>query len=204
MAKPTAASSKSPASPAPEANLPEAPVVAGMKRRLAAYFLDNVVLFFVITLLVATLAWVGLWVSRAPDAAHPEVFEYNYPVAFLDMIIGLIVSGLYYATTWTVRGATLGQGACKLRVVDAADGLPLRRSQSWRRWFALGAPAVPVILLLPILWLNAVIAAVAFVWGVVLLATTIRQPMRRGLHDRYVGSAVVWVRNAKPTDTPAD
>lgn len=178
----------------------EPPVIAGIRRRLAAYFLDGLVIFFVITVLVASLAWIGVWVSRVPDAAHPEILEYNYPVAFLDMFIGLIVSGLYHGTMWTVRGATLGQNACKLRVVDAADGLPLRRRQSWQRWVALGAPLFPVILLLPILWLNSIIAAVAVVWGLILLATATRQPMRRGLHDRYVGSVVVRLPSPAKAD----
>ena len=179
---------------------PEPPVIAGVRRRLAAYFLDGLAIFFIITVVVASLAWVGLWVSRAPDAAHPSILEYNYPVAFLDMVIGLILSGIYHATMWTVRGATLGQNACKLRVVDAADGLPLRRGQSWRRWVAVGAPLFPVILLLPILWLNSIIAAFAVIWGLVLLATAIRQPMRRGLHDLSVGSAVVRVASAAKPD----
>jgi uncharacterized RDD family membrane protein YckC len=48
-----------------------------------------------------------------------------------------------------------------------------------------------VVLLLPVIWLNDVAAGVALLWAVVLLITTARQPMRRGLHDRFVGSLVI-------------
>jgi uncharacterized RDD family membrane protein YckC len=200
---PTAANPEAPAGRPVAVDLSASPVIPTMKRRLAAYFLDSLLLLFVVIVFVAMLAWVGLWVSRNPDSAHPEVFEYNYPIAFLDMALGIVVSGLYFATAWTVRGATLGQEACQLRVVDAADGLPLRRSQSWRRWLALGLPLFPVMLLMPIPAIYSVLSVVILIWGLVLLVTTASQKMRRGLHDRYVGSVVVRVPNAGKADQPA-
>ena len=188
---PVVPSRQTTATAASDSEPPGDEVLAGMRRRFGAYLLDTFLLFAIVILLVTLLESFGLSISRNPDGADPKVFDYNYPVALIDMVIGLIVSGLYHATMWINKGATPGQIACKILVCDAATGDYLTPDQAWKRWFALGAPLFPVVLLLPVIWLNDVAAGVAVLWAVVLLITTARQPMRRGLHDRFVGSLVI-------------
>lgn len=177
-------------SPAQDPGLPGGQLIAGMWRRAGAYLLDGFVLTVLILVIVAIMEAMGLWFSRTPNRARPLGFDYNYPVVLLDTMLGLIVSALYFAGSWRVMRATPGQLAFRLRVC-AVKGGRLTPSQALRRWLALGVPLIPVILLIPAVWLNNVAVGLGILWAIELAVTAANHRLRRGLHDRYAGSLVV-------------
>jgi uncharacterized RDD family membrane protein YckC len=89
----------------------------------------------------------------------------------------------YRVVTMAVWGRGLGKAALGLRVVVDAPGQPRPGwARSWRRW---AAPQLPGLLPLPGTGLLAFLPA-------------LRDPRRRGLHDRFAGTVVVDVRRREP------
>ncbi len=96
---------------------------------------------------------------------------------------------LYFVGFWTGTGrATPGMRLFNLQVGNAADGRTLTRNQAVIRWAALGLPLQALALLPPPI---SSIGAIAALWELVLLVTTILSPTKQGLHDRWAGSAIV-------------
>lgn len=181
-----------PAEPAP--GLPDGLVIAGMWRRFGAYLLDRVILFVVGFGIATVMGAMGLWITRIPDSAHPFVFEFNYPAVLINTIVSLIVSAVYHVYMWTKMRATPGQIACNLQVGDVSTGNNLTLDQATMRWLALEAIAglSTVFVFSAALYNLASLMIVA--WVLALLITTASHPLRRGLHDRWAGSLVVWLR----------
>jgi uncharacterized RDD family membrane protein YckC len=175
-------------------NLPGGLVIAGMWRRFGAYLLDAFILFAVGFAVSMVMDAVGLWTTRAPDTAKPLEFEYNYPALLISLGIGMAVSSVYFVYSWTRKRATPGQMACSLQVGDVATGNNLTMDQAVKRWVALEAASALVTIVMPVQSLYLAASLLLLAWYLALLITTATHPMRRGLHDRFAGSLVVWQR----------
>jgi uncharacterized RDD family membrane protein YckC len=90
---------------------------------------------------------------------------------------------------WTGPGqATLGMRGLRMRVVDASGGGTLSVLAASKRWVALGAPLGLLGLVGP-LTSGASVASLGL--SMALLVTTATDARRRGLHDKWAGSAVI-------------
>ena len=140
---------------------PNAPVRAGLLRRLAAMLYD--VLLLVGVLMVATALFLPLTGGEAVFSGRNPVLEWVYRAALLALIVG------FFGVFWTIRGQTLGMASWRLRV-EREDGALLGWGDAVRR---LGWALVS---LLPL--------GLGFLW--ILL-----DPGRRAWHDRLSGTRVV-------------
>lgn len=110
---------------------------------------------------------------------------------------GLLTLGVYFFWQWTAGGRTLAMKTWALRVCQR-DGSPLRRGQAIGRYLLawhLFVPGVLVILLAPAGTWAAAVALFASPW--LMLATTLADPERQCLHDRWLGTHVLREPRAK-------
>ena len=113
-------------------------------------------------------------------------------------IVGMGVNLLYFVSFWTGSAqATPGMRLMKLRIGDARTGATPTVGQGLTRWLALGG-IFQLVELVPPLLLPSVLCA--FVWELILLATTASSPTKQGVHDRIVNTALVQPASAQ---TPA-
>jgi uncharacterized RDD family membrane protein YckC len=93
---------------------------------------------------------------------------------------------------WRTQQATLGQRLVGVRVVSAGTWTSLALRQAVLRWVVLGGLfglAAAVVLPWAIAW--SVVIGVALLWAVALFASTARNRLGRGIHDRIAGDIVV-------------
>jgi uncharacterized RDD family membrane protein YckC len=113
-------------------------------------------------------------------------------------IIAVGIHLLYFVAFWTGSSrATPAMRLFKLQIGDAKTGAVLTVQQGMVRWLAIGG-VFQVVEIIPAL---AVLGAfLAFVWVLLLLATTATSPTKQGLHDRMADTALVQPAGAQ---TPA-
>jgi hypothetical protein len=154
--------------------------------RVAAFLVDLVALY----VLVAIGSYV-LFLISLPFNPHSSVVV---TVALL-WTGQLAFASLYFIVPWWGPGRTLGQKACGLYVVRAADGEPLGLLAAATRWaviFLVQWLSVLVLILMFPRWWGVLYLGLS-AWWIVLILTTYRDVMGRGLHDRVAGSRVVRV-----------
>ncbi len=165
---------------------------ASVRRRLAAYILDSLVVGVIAFGVVAIVASLipALTVSTPTDGTASIV------VAPLRLVLqaaaATAVSGAYFAWSWSARAATPGQRVLGMTVLAEAGETRMPTRHAIVRWVALGAPfgvIAALVVELPVAWL--LVATLAAVWTLVLLVTTWRDERRRGLHDRIAGTIVL-------------
>ena len=156
-------------------------------RRIVAWLIDVVVqwvLFYLPLLrLVETLAGTGWRADPVPSLLYTGV----------SILPGLV----YFLVLWTGGRSTVGMRLMSIRVVDAASGGPVRMRAALRRWSLLEGVVVllgfmsevGLLTSTDVLGLSAAVAAM--LWPIVLLVTTLTNPARQGLHDRYARTYVV-------------
>jgi uncharacterized RDD family membrane protein YckC len=185
----------SPAEPRPAAAFPcdgsprPAEVYADVPSRLVALGIDAVLLSAIV--LLGAVA-VSLTVGPVVRIEGSSV-DVDREIAVVDALVSTILGALYFAGTWARFGATPGQRLLGMRVVGASDGgrVPLARAVA--RWLLLAAPlGVASVLTTAVVSGGAeVLVDLALVtWYLILLVTTARSPVARGLHDRWAGTAV--------------
>jgi len=150
-------------------------VYAGTLARIVAYLIDGIIVGVIVGLIVGVLV-----VILASDLAA---------VTIASTILAAAIELVYFVGLWTSSSrATLGMRALKLQVGNAADGRTLTPGQAVRRWVALG---FPLALLGVVPALAGVANTVYFIWLVILTISVASSPMKRGIHDRFAGSAIV-------------
>lgn len=161
-------------------------------RRLVAY----VVLDGVLVGLLIFAALTVLWVVFGPTTQFVDGTRIQAVVddgrAILDGVVAALLAAAYFSGSWVGFGRTPGQAALGVRVVRATDGSRLGIGRAVVRWLALGAPIAGLAMLGPATadlpggraWLSVAGA----IWLVLLLITTVVDPLGRGLHDRLAGS----------------
>jgi uncharacterized RDD family membrane protein YckC len=119
-------------------------------------------------------------------------------ISLVASIVALGIHLLYFVSFWTGSSrATLGMRLMKLQIADAKTGAVPTVQQGMVRWLAIGG-AFQLVELVPVLALLGV--SLAFLWVLLLLATTATSPTKQGLHDRIAGTVVVQPAGAA---TPA-
>ena len=149
---------------------------AGMRRRLVAWLLDRLIVVAPLSVVVAAANALDLQRSSAG-------------IALLTAAV-MLVNWTYWIYCWSQMSASLGQLLLGLRVDHIGEDRGPTVAEATRRWAALEAPFALLLVVTPgPLWYLA--ALLVSVWTVGLLATTMDDAWRRGLHDRFAGSHVV-------------
>ncbi len=172
----------------------DAPVVASMKRRVAAWLLDFGGLY-VMMLIVAIAFNLGHVETSEFVRANGEKVAVGHWTVGGDWTGSLValLSGAYCFFMWQFTGATLGQRALGLRVVDRARSGRIGPRRAIARWFGLfGWTSFAVAS--GITNISPPFALAALVWIVALLVTTARSEERQGFHDRLGRTLVVVSR----------
>lgn len=159
-------------------------VIASVGSRLGAWLLDGVITFSGIVLLAGAF---GLVLAATEMGSDPLIESAIYTA-----LLGFFY--VYFVGFWTSKGkATPGMRAFKLQVANAADGKRLDIGSATIRWLALGY-GFSLFAVIPLL--SGLAGLAAFIWSIVLLATTSNNPMHQGLHDNWAGSVVVRLQGA--------
>ena len=145
------------------ASPPQAPLRAGLPRRLGAMLYDSLLLIAV--LMVVTAMFLPLTGGEAIDPRRDPVLAWLYRAVLLLLIVG------FFGVFWTRRGQTLGMASWRLRV-EREDGGLLGWPDAVRR---LGCA---LLSLLPL--------GLGFLWILV-------DPQHRAWHDRLTRTRVVVV-----------
>ena len=168
-------------------------VHAGAAARVLAYVVDALLLTaFLFVVSMALGAFFGPVVGFRPATGSTgSRVAVDQSRMILAAIGSAAISAAYFIMSWTAQPATPGQRLLGIRVGRAADLRRLTLGQASIRWLllmgplnlgALGAALVP--------GLRAPVTLATLAWTLVLLATTVLSPSRRGLHDRFAGSVV--------------
>lgn len=167
-------------------------VLSGVIARLVAYFIDGVLVSIIPTLIGVILndqsTTVGGVQVNGSGVAVPAAATVTLQRVLLEFI-GLGINFLYFVGLWTSGWrATVGQRLLAIQVVDTASGEGLDLAAASKRWLAFGAP-LALLSLVPGLASLSSLLSLGLV--LLLLVTTITNPRRQGLQDRFAGSLVI-------------
>ena len=153
---------------------------ATVGRRLAAYLFDCVLVYMIYSL-SATL----IITAFLPATNTTSIDERTY---ILMGLVGGLEQLVYFTSGWALGQGTLGQRLLHLRVADATTGKSLTWMDGIVRWAVLQGPFALVTIAPSAI--RTVVLAVAASWAAYLLYTTMVDPDRKGLHDRFLNSQV--------------
>jgi uncharacterized RDD family membrane protein YckC len=161
---------------------PAAGVTPGLRRRMAVFVYEGVLLFGV--LFVAGFVYTTLTQQR-----HALQGQTGLQLALF------VVLGLYFVTFWTRGGQTVAMRAWQVRLVSA-DGAPVGRGRALTRYLASWLWFAPALLAARSAGLNrpgAIFGLLAVgVAAYALLA--LLHPQRQFLHDALCGTRLVMWR----------
>ena len=143
----------------PGIKLPAGIRVATVGARIGAWFLDSLIVGFLmivpaigaivtgaVGLNQAALDQVDTYSSRPFDAVTAPLLHVDTSLLAFWGAVFVAISALYYILSWVKAGATPAQRALKVRVVDLADGSNLSMAKALLRWLALqGLPAASAV-----------------------------------------------------------
>ena len=164
---------------------------ADVPNRIMALAIDVVVL----SVIGSVLAWaLGGLVTEA-GAIDSAGGELDVTAFLLVLVLQLAISFVYFASLWTLAGATAGMRLLSLRVGDETDG----RRIGWRaaviRWLILGLPSLLSSLAVYVPnTIGLILGALGVVWMLLLLYTMAQSPAKQGLHDRFARTIVIKAR----------
>jgi uncharacterized RDD family membrane protein YckC len=178
-----------PSAPPPPPSAPASGLVyADVPNRAIAYIIDVILVAIVNFIVFAILSGMGLSVVTIGSSGAIEV---NYVAAFIQGIIGLVISAAYFIYTWTAMRATIGMRVLGMQIGNAGDGKTLTTDQAVRRYLALAAPGILAQVLSPLPAIGFVIGLLAIAWFVYLIYTTANSPTKQGWHDVFAHTQVV-------------
>jgi uncharacterized RDD family membrane protein YckC len=153
-------------------------VYADVPNRAIAYIIDSIVLFITLLVVGLVLAVVGIVAG-------------SFVGATAMLVIGLIVSAVYFIYTWTRMRATFGMQALGMQIGNAVDGATLTQDQAIRRWLAISVPSIAAQALQPVPTIGNVVALMSLAWFIFLVYTTAQSATKQGWHDTFANSMVV-------------
>jgi len=162
-------------------------------RRLAAWVIDVVVLTALIFAGASALAaLLGPTIRFSPEAATlASTVTVDTSRVALSALVSTSLSGAYFVIPWVVLGASPGQLLLNIQVHGEAGGGALPPGRAIARWVLLLPPFGAVAALaVGAPSLSGLVWGSAPAWYLILLLTTVRSPMRQGLHDRIARSTV--------------
>lgn len=149
----------------------------GVGRRVGAYILDCVLIFMMFYLVLEVIALSG-------DPNQP----FNEKNSIIAGLIGGVEQAFYFVGGWLVWGGTLGQKILHLEVSDNTTRKKLGFQDAFLRWTVMQGPFA-AFTIAP-MGLNIIVGILAVPWAGFLLYSAMSSPSGRGLHDRFVNSAV--------------
>ena len=163
-------------------------VYADVPNRIIAYILDAILVGLFTFVVGVILAGLGLTaVTVNPDLS----VSVNYAGAFIQGILGLLISAAYFIYTWTRMRATLGMRVLGMQIGNAGDGATMTTNQGIRRYVALSAPAIIAQVFNAIPLIGVVIGLAGLVWYIWLIYTMAQSPTKQGWHDTFANTQVV-------------
>lgn len=152
---------------------------AALKRRLAAFIYEGVLLFGVIMI-------AGLLFSAATDLRDPSRGTLGLQLMLFAVL------GLYFTWFWTHGGQTVAMQTWHIRLTRA-DGGPVRWPQALARYVLAWLWFVPALITLRALGVHggAGIATVLLVGVAAYAALTRLHPQRQFWHDAVCGTRLV-------------
>jgi uncharacterized RDD family membrane protein YckC len=140
--------------------------LAGFWVRFAGLFIDGLI-FFVVQLILG-----ALFTSTTTEVVGGVTITVRTGSSIPTVII-LILELAYFGWFWTNRGASLGQQAVGIRVVDSVTFGPLKPSQAVLRYIGYLISGIPLLL--------------GFLWAA-------WDPKKQGWMDKLAGTQVVRSR----------
>ncbi len=136
--------------------------VIGFGRRLGATLIDVAILSFLIFLVILALSMLA-WLY---ESFRPYT---QTPFANLFILLGLIISLVYYIGFWTRSGQTIGLAVTGIKVIGT-DGAPLSSGQAFTRYFGY--------------IVSGLLFSIGFLWVTF-------DKKRQGWHDKLANTLVV-------------
>ena len=153
---------------APEPPAPPGSPYAGLATRLLGCAIDVLIVQAVV------------WIVGAVAAVAASMFDPSDDLETLLIAAGGVAAALwsagYFVFFWSTTGQTPGDRVMEIRVQDARDGRPLHAGRAALRL------------------LGALLSALPLFLGYLLILV---DPRRRALHDRLVGSVVVYAPSTR-------
>ena len=177
-----------PAAPAAPAAPATGLVYADVPNRIIAYILDAILVGLFTFVVGVILAGLGLTAVSVNSDLSVSV---NYVAAFVQGILGLLISAGYFIYTWTRMRATLGMRVLGMQIGNAGDGATMTTNQGIRRYVALSAPAIIAQVFNAIPLIGVVIGLAGLVWYIWLIYTMAQSPTKQGWHDTFANTQVV-------------
>jgi uncharacterized RDD family membrane protein YckC len=159
-------------------------------RRFVAYLIDTVLLivFGLVCRELAAQAGFGPRQWTGPEAI-------GHPATIVLQLVAVAVSAAYFVGCWCIAQRTVGMRLLGLRIEQADGESGLTPRQGVVRWLVLeGVPSMVSIIGGDNEIAYWVTTVANWVWWVVLVLTTVRDPQRRGIHDKLAGSLVIATR----------
>jgi hypothetical protein len=158
--------------------LPAGLRLATFRRRVAAYFLDGIVIL--------------LMYSAATELIAPTPADGSLPSERLGMLAGFVgglAQAVYFVVAWAIWRRTIGQKAAGLQVGAETGGRRLGPIDALVRWAVLQGPLA--LMMASPYALRTVLLVVAAGWAGVLSYSAREDPDGRAYHDRVARSLVV-------------
>jgi uncharacterized RDD family membrane protein YckC len=184
-------------------------VVASVGRRFGAWLIDFLLLALVMSVAAIPL---GGWHQEPTTFSGSSGSSINTTLYTIETLhsgaIMAVLSALYTIPLWLRQGATVGQKALGLQVLDARQPAMLTPEGAAARWFGLYGWSLLTVAsyYVPLLGLGTLL------WLIVLLVTTASDDRKQGLHDIAARSLVLyrqrhylvpmWQPPVPPTWTP--
>jgi uncharacterized RDD family membrane protein YckC len=144
---------------------------AGLVSRTLAFCFD--------VLVINCVGWTTGIIVSVGLSAFPIPDEVDTVLIAIGAVIAVLWAAGYFVVFWSAKGQTPGDRLLEIAVRDARTGLPLRPRRALLRLLALPLSAIPLCA------------------GFVLIVFDDR---RRALHDRLVGSIVVYATGLEHFD----
>lgn len=167
-------------------------VYADLPSRLVAFVIDVVVVSVIVfagAIVVSVIF--GPVAQLHPDAdSLADRVDLDAGRAAIDIVMAVLVSGVYFVGSWVRWGATPGQRIIGARVLTpAGENLTLGRAAL--RWLVLIAPlSVVGIVGGPSPIAGFIVLVLTGIWYAAIAMTTARDGAKRGIHDSLTGAVV--------------
>lgn len=171
------ASATESSTPVPSPDLSSAP--PGLRRRLACFLYEGVLLFGVVMI-------AGYLFSSLTQQRHALQGRHGLQ-AFM-----FVVLGIYFAWFWSRSGQTLAMKTWHLRIVDAR-GQAITQARALLRFLASWIWFLPSLALIWLLDLQGggIVTLVLLAWVLAYAASSLLRPDRQFWHDVLCGTRVV-------------
>jgi uncharacterized RDD family membrane protein YckC len=138
---------------------------AGFWIRFASYLIDVIPIGIVGGILNVST---GTGYNCHFDSSN--AYQCNAGTGYIGSWVGFLILGVYWVLTWSLMGASLGQKALGMRVVNASNGERIDIGKALIRY------------------IGFVISAIPFALGLIWAAF---DPRKQGWHDKIAGTYVV-------------